>query len=98
MTQRTHESSSEIGYHVEGLGTLGTMAPDRVLTFNRFRIDPARGQLYGDSGPISLTPKALSLLEYLARSPGPPGSKIGAARRGLAGRVRCRRGAEGLHP
>jgi len=66
----TQWSSSEIGYHVEGLGTFGTMAPDRVLTFNRFRIDAARGQLYGDSGPISLTPKALSLLEYLAARPG----------------------------
>jgi pimeloyl-ACP methyl ester carboxylesterase/DNA-binding winged helix-turn-helix (wHTH) protein len=46
------------------------MALDPVLTFNRFRIDPGRGQLYGESGPISLTPKALSLLEYLAARPG----------------------------
>jgi pimeloyl-ACP methyl ester carboxylesterase/DNA-binding winged helix-turn-helix (wHTH) protein len=46
------------------------MAPDVLLTFDRFRIDPSSGQLYGDSGPISLTPKALSLLEYLAARPG----------------------------
>ena len=46
------------------------MASDVLLTFDRFRIDPSSGQLYGDSGPISLTPKALSLLEYLAARPG----------------------------
>ena len=46
------------------------MGLDRLLTFDHFRLDPARGQLYGDCGPISLTPKALSLLEYLAARPG----------------------------
>jgi pimeloyl-ACP methyl ester carboxylesterase/DNA-binding winged helix-turn-helix (wHTH) protein len=46
------------------------MASDVVLTFKHFRIDSARGQLYGASGPIPLTPKALSLLEYLAARPG----------------------------
>src|ERR1043166_8757951 len=46
------------------------MASDALLTFDRFRIDPSSGQLYGDTGPISLTPKALSLLEYLAARPG----------------------------
>ncbi len=46
------------------------MASDLVLTFKHFRIDSARGQLYGASGPIPLTPKALSLLEYLAARPG----------------------------
>jgi len=40
------------------------------LVFDRFRLDSARGQLYGSSGPIALTPKALSLLEYLAARPG----------------------------
>jgi pimeloyl-ACP methyl ester carboxylesterase/DNA-binding winged helix-turn-helix (wHTH) protein/class 3 adenylate cyclase len=40
------------------------------LVFDRFRLDSARGQLYGSSGPIALTPKALSLLEYLAGRPG----------------------------
>ncbi len=46
------------------------MALEPSFSFDRFRIDPARGQLYGESGPISLTPKALSLLEYLAARPG----------------------------
>ena len=43
---------------------------DLPLAFDRFRIDPAGGQLYGDSRPVPLTPKALSLLEYLAARPG----------------------------
>src|SRR4051795_583714 len=46
------------------------MASDPLLTFDRFRVDPSSGQLYGPSGPVSLTPKALSLLEYLAERPG----------------------------
>ncbi len=46
------------------------MASDPLLTFDRFRLDPSSGQLHGESGPISLTPKALSLLEYLASRPG----------------------------
>ena len=46
------------------------MASDPLLSFDRFRVDPASGQLYGESGPISLTPKALSLLQYLAARPG----------------------------
>jgi pimeloyl-ACP methyl ester carboxylesterase/DNA-binding winged helix-turn-helix (wHTH) protein/class 3 adenylate cyclase len=46
------------------------MASDQSLTFGRFRLDPASGQLYGDSRPIPLAPKALSLLEYLAERPG----------------------------
>jgi len=46
------------------------MASDVLLSFDRFRIDPSSGQLVGESGPISLTPKALSLLEYLAARPG----------------------------
>jgi DNA-binding winged helix-turn-helix (wHTH) protein len=46
------------------------MASDPLLTFDRFKVDPSSGQLYGDSRPISLTPKALSLLEYLAARPG----------------------------
>src|SRR5262247_2810093 len=52
------------------VGTNGTMASDPVLSFDRFKIDSARGHLYGASGPIPLTPKALSLLEYLAARPG----------------------------
>jgi pimeloyl-ACP methyl ester carboxylesterase/DNA-binding winged helix-turn-helix (wHTH) protein/class 3 adenylate cyclase len=46
------------------------MASDLSLTFGRFRLDPASGQLYGDSRPIPLAPKALSLLEYLVERPG----------------------------
>jgi pimeloyl-ACP methyl ester carboxylesterase/DNA-binding winged helix-turn-helix (wHTH) protein/class 3 adenylate cyclase len=46
------------------------MASDPLLTFDRFRLDPSSGQLHGESGPISLTPKALSVLEYLASRPG----------------------------
>ena len=46
------------------------MVAGSVLTFDRFRLDSERGQLYGASGPISLTPKALALLEYLASRPG----------------------------
>jgi DNA-binding winged helix-turn-helix (wHTH) protein len=51
-------------------GTDPTMASEPVLSFDRFRIDSSRGQLYSPSGPIPLTPKALSLLEYLAARPG----------------------------
>jgi len=46
------------------------MASEPVLSFDRFKIDSSRGQLYSPSGPIPLTPKALSLLEYLAARPG----------------------------
>src|SRR5215813_9802690 len=52
------------------VGMDGTMASDPVLSFDCFKIDSARGHLYGASGPIPLTPKALSLLEYLASRPG----------------------------
>ena len=52
------------------VGMDSTMASDPVLSFDRFRIDSARGHLYDASGPIPLTPKALSLLEYLAARPG----------------------------
>ena len=41
-----------------------------ILSFERFRIDTARGQLFDVSGPVPLTPKALALLEYLASHPG----------------------------
>jgi pimeloyl-ACP methyl ester carboxylesterase/DNA-binding winged helix-turn-helix (wHTH) protein len=46
------------------------MREDPLLTFDRFRLDPGRGRLFGDTGPIALTPKALTLLEYLAARPG----------------------------
>jgi pimeloyl-ACP methyl ester carboxylesterase/DNA-binding winged helix-turn-helix (wHTH) protein/class 3 adenylate cyclase len=46
------------------------MASDFPLTFGRFKLDPASGQLYGGASPIAVTPKALSVLEYLAARPG----------------------------
>jgi pimeloyl-ACP methyl ester carboxylesterase/DNA-binding winged helix-turn-helix (wHTH) protein/class 3 adenylate cyclase len=46
------------------------MAADASLTFDRFRLDRTSGQLFGGSHPVPLTPKALSLLEYLAERPG----------------------------
>src|SRR5262249_55275714 len=46
------------------------MVPAPPVTFDRFRLDSPRGPLYDESGPIALTPKALSLLEYLAARPG----------------------------
>src|SRR5262245_27093428 len=52
------------------VGTNGTMASDPVFSFDCFKIDSARGHLYGASGPVPLTPKALALLEYLAARPG----------------------------
>jgi pimeloyl-ACP methyl ester carboxylesterase/DNA-binding winged helix-turn-helix (wHTH) protein/class 3 adenylate cyclase len=44
--------------------------PAPILSFDRFRIDTARGQVFDASGPVPLTPKALALLEYLAARPG----------------------------
>jgi pimeloyl-ACP methyl ester carboxylesterase/DNA-binding winged helix-turn-helix (wHTH) protein len=41
-----------------------------LLSFARFQLDPSRGQLQGQLGPVPLTPKALALLEYLASRPG----------------------------
>ena len=46
------------------------MSEGSVLTFGRFRLDKAAGQLLDDAGAIALTPKALALLEYLASRPG----------------------------
>jgi DNA-binding winged helix-turn-helix (wHTH) protein len=46
------------------------MGSNSVRAFHPFRLDSARGQLYGESGPIPLAPKALSLLEYLVDRPG----------------------------
>jgi pimeloyl-ACP methyl ester carboxylesterase/DNA-binding winged helix-turn-helix (wHTH) protein/class 3 adenylate cyclase len=46
------------------------MGSHSVRAFPPFRLDSARGQLYGESGPIPLAPKALSLLEYLVDRPG----------------------------
>ena len=60
----------EIEYHGAAVRDGPTMASEPVLSFDRFKIDSSRGQLYSPSGPIPLTPKALSLLEYLAARPG----------------------------
>lgn len=40
------------------------------MTFGPFTLDPARGTLSRDGAPVPLTPKALQVLEYLARRPG----------------------------
>ena len=40
------------------------------LTFEEFELDPSAGRLIGRSGPVALTPKSLSLLEYLAARSG----------------------------
>jgi DNA-binding winged helix-turn-helix (wHTH) protein/pimeloyl-ACP methyl ester carboxylesterase len=62
--------TSFIGYDREAAGKHFAMPSRPVLNFDRFKLDSASGQLYGDTGPIPLTPKALSLLEYLAARPG----------------------------
>jgi pimeloyl-ACP methyl ester carboxylesterase/DNA-binding winged helix-turn-helix (wHTH) protein len=43
---------------------------ERRFSFDRFQLDLSAGRLNGQSGPIPLTPKALSVLEYLAAHPG----------------------------
>ena len=43
--------------------------PKRALTFGRFRLDP-RGGLMAGAREVRLTPKALSLLSFLAERPG----------------------------
>jgi pimeloyl-ACP methyl ester carboxylesterase/DNA-binding winged helix-turn-helix (wHTH) protein len=45
-------------------------APRRPLAFGPFCLDPVSGQLRGAAGPLPLTPKALAVLEHLARRPG----------------------------
>ena len=44
-------------------------APDHRLAFEDFEIDLSAGRLIGRSGPVALTPKSLTLLEYLASRP-----------------------------
>ena len=43
--------------------------PDRALTFGRYRLEPRSGLTSGGR-EIKLTPKALSLLSFLAERPG----------------------------
>ena len=45
-------------------------SPANRLLFDRFQLDPASGDVYAESGPVPLTPKARALLEYLAERPG----------------------------
>jgi pimeloyl-ACP methyl ester carboxylesterase len=48
---------------------MGTAA-DHRLAFEEFELDPVAGRLLGRSGPVALTPKSFSLLEYLAARSG----------------------------
>ena len=41
-----------------------------ILTFGDYRLDSVSGHLYLRAVPVPLTPKAFSLLEYLASRPG----------------------------
>jgi DNA-binding winged helix-turn-helix (wHTH) protein len=51
------------------------MTTEHALAFDQFVLDPVAGGLYGDSGAVALTPRALALLEYLAVRPGRLASK-----------------------
>ena len=42
----------------------------RHLLFGEFDLDREAGRLVGPDGPVSIAPKALSLLDYLAARPG----------------------------
>jgi pimeloyl-ACP methyl ester carboxylesterase/DNA-binding winged helix-turn-helix (wHTH) protein len=46
------------------------MTVNAVLGFDRFCLDPDRGDLQGTCGPVPLTPKALAVLQYLAQKAG----------------------------
>jgi pimeloyl-ACP methyl ester carboxylesterase len=70
VSQSVAASIVRMEYDDEFARVASLMEPGPAITFDRFRLDSARGQLYGESGPIALTPKALSLLEYLAARPG----------------------------
>ena len=48
------------------------MASDLPIIFDRFKLDPASGQLYGGGSAISLTPKALSVPRISRRAARPP--------------------------
>ena len=41
-----------------------------IFTFGEFRLDPASGRLTRHGEPVTLAPKAFSLLQYLAGQPG----------------------------
>jgi pimeloyl-ACP methyl ester carboxylesterase len=46
------------------------MALEFGLSFGAFRLDPKSGQLFRDTTPVPLAPKAFSVLQYLASRPG----------------------------
>jgi DNA-binding winged helix-turn-helix (wHTH) protein len=46
------------------------MQVDHGLAFDQFVLDQVSGELYGRSGAVPLTPRALAMLEYLAARPG----------------------------
>jgi pimeloyl-ACP methyl ester carboxylesterase/DNA-binding winged helix-turn-helix (wHTH) protein len=46
------------------------MQVERGLAFDQFVLDQVSGELYGRSGAVPLTPRALAMLEYLAARPG----------------------------
>ena len=46
------------------------MAFEHGLSFGIFRLDPKSGQLFRETTPVPLAPKAFSVLQYLANRPG----------------------------
>ena len=46
------------------------MAPDRILTFGEFRLDPMSGHLFRGAEVVALPPKAFTLLQCLAGQAG----------------------------
>jgi pimeloyl-ACP methyl ester carboxylesterase/DNA-binding winged helix-turn-helix (wHTH) protein len=46
------------------------MAPETILTFADYRLDPVSGHLYHADDVVPLTPKAFALLTHLAEHPG----------------------------
>src|SRR5262245_22969058 len=46
------------------------MASEQRLSFGNFRLDAKSGQLFRDTSPVPLAPKAFSVLQYLASRPG----------------------------
>src|SRR5262245_27277164 len=48
----------------------GPMAPEHQITFGPFRLETMRGRLWRDDQVVSLRPRALAMLGYLAAHPG----------------------------
>jgi pimeloyl-ACP methyl ester carboxylesterase len=49
---------------------VSTLHSDTGFNFGEFRLDARSGQLYRNDAPVPLTPKAFSVLQYLAGRPG----------------------------